>query len=268
MPIVEDKSPNTSGIIWGVPVPNREPIYYRFLSASVKINVQSSSGSGTIIYYDKKNNEAYVISCGHLWNGSRDFQSLQTNPEYCNITIWHQNNQKLNEPKKYRARVLFWSNERGYDSSLLKFTPDWVPNFFSIAPSNYLLNSGFKLNSCGCDGGEEVARYEVEFVEYRGLDLITTKNSPRPGRSGGGLLTDDGLFVGICWGTSNVSGTGIGYFTPLSSIHKIFNEQGFSWLLNNQRLAQRIPILDRNNNQQEYESGYISSPNLNSFNIP
>lgn len=45
-----------------------------------------------------------------------------------------------------------------------------------------------RLNSCGCDAGSEVALYDVYFEEFRGNDLITSKNSPRPGRSGGDYL--------------------------------------------------------------------------------
>jgi len=262
MPLVYDSNPITSSLFWGAPHENREEQYRRFLAASVKISVSGASGSGTITFYDHIKNEAYVSSCGHLWDGSKTAQELQNNPVKCKIITWYHNGTKLSSPKEYPAQVVFWSNIRGYDSSLIKFTPDWKPDFFPIAPLSYPINIGSSFHSCGCDGGREVARYEIEIVGYRGEDLITTKNSPRPGRSGGGLMSNDGYYIGTCWGTSDTTGGGgIGYFTPLKSIHYVYNKNGYSWLLNiSTGLARKIPILDRNNVQGKYDSDYINYP--------
>lgn len=244
------------------PNEDRDEKYFYLLSQSVKINSKGSSGSGTIIYYDSKENYAYVISCGHLWDGNKNFvrgEKLQK----ANITTWYKNNLKLNEPKTYEAEVLFWSNSRGQDVSLLRFSPDWNPNYFSVANRGYNLKEGIKLNSLGCDGGREVSRYEVEFVEYRDVDLITKLNSPRPGRSGGGLITNEGLFVGICWGTSDVSsGNGIGYFTPINSIYDVFDKNNHLWVLEFSKgnAIQQIPIYDWCNPSSKYEKDYIPIP--------
>lgn len=247
---------------WGSPKEKRGQQYAKFLSASVKITVSEGSGSGTIVYYDSAKNEAYVASCGHLWSGNRSASELSNNPETCTITTWYHNETKLKNPKEYPAKVLFWSNSRGYDSSLVKFKPDWRPNFFPFAKLNYPLNNGMRLNSCGCDAGGEVALYDVYFEEFRGDDIITSRNSPRPGRSGGGLLTDDGYYVATCWGTSDPDGSGIGYFTPLKSIYKIYNQNNYGWLLNvsSNILARKIPIVDVNNKQGMYSKEYIPAP--------
>lgn len=247
---------------WGSPKEKRGPEYARYLSASVKITVSEGSGSGTLVYYDSSKNEAYVASCGHLWSGNRSHSELLQNPETCKITTWYHNETKLKNPKEYPAKVLFWSNSRGYDCSLIKFTPDWKPNFFPFAKLNYPLSNGMRLNSCGCDAGDEVALYDVYFEEFRGNDLITSKNSPRPGRSGGGLLTDDGYYVATCWGTSEPDGSGIGYFTPLKSIYSVYHQNDFGWILNvsSNILARKIPIVDINNKQGTYSKDYIPAP--------
>lgn len=270
MPIVQDTHPDTAGLFWGAPQEDRSSQFSRFLAPSVKISVSGGSGSGTIVHYDPKTKEAYVASCGHLWSGSRTAQELVARPVPCEIIVWYHNQNKLQSPRKYPAQVLFWSNVRGFDSSLVKFVTDWEPEFFPIAPLNYTINQGMHFHSCGCDGGREVARYDVEIVGYRGSDLITTKNSPRPGRSGGGLLSEDGYYVATCWGTSDTTGGGgIGYFTPLKSIHQVYSTNGYGWLLEARNvLARKIPIVDQNNPQGKYPEDYVPVPNSNMIPIP
>ncbi len=267
MPLVEDTDPYTSNLWWGAPRPDRGPEFRKYLASSLKIRARGSSGSGTIIYYDPRTREAYVASCGHLFPGTRSASEGGLN---CSVITWYHNNTKLSQPKEYPAQALFWSNQRGYDSSLIKFKPDWIPNYFPIAPLDYKIAPGRHFHSVGCDGGREVARYDVEIVGYRGSDLITTRNSPRPGRSGGGLLSDDGYYVGTCWGTSDTSGGGgIGYFTPLKSIRHVYKNNGYDWLLNVANLwARRIPIYDRNNPQGQYPQDYVPIPGPESFLIP
>jgi hypothetical protein len=277
MPIIQDTDPYTSFIRCGIPQAHREQEFVKFLSASVMIRCHDCSGSGTIVYYDESRNEAYVASCGHLWEGTgQSAVELQSRPLNCKIAVWYQNEIKLQKAKEYNATVVFWNRTDGYDTSLLKFTPDWKPAYFPIAPINYGIIAGTHMHSCGCDSGSEVARYDVEIVGYRRrkdtlnspIDLVTIKNSPRPGRSGGGLLSDDGYYVATCWGTSKVDGSGIGVFTPLKSIHAIYAKNGYSWLLNiSQGLAHKLPILDQNNPQNDYNSDYIRYPN-NGISIP
>lgn len=240
------------------PEEQRDPKYFPLLSMSVKINVSGASGSGTICDFDKDSGFAHVISCGHLWSGDKKYDPKEARPK-AKIVVWYKNSEKLAAPESFEAEVLFWSNERGYDVSLLRFKPDWRPRFASIDRS-FKPRQGSVLNSMGCDGGREVARYEVVFSEYRSPDIITSRNSPRPGRSGGGLINDEGRLVGVCWGTSDVSsGNGIGYFTPTSSIEKVFEENGYGWLLKTAR-PKPIPIVDRENKDSVYASDYIPMP--------
>lgn len=270
MPLVEDKDPITANLWWGAPQEDRGPEFRRFLSVSLKISVQGAAGSGTIVYFDQSTGEAYIASCGHLWSGNRTADEVKRSPVDCKVITWYKNDVKLQQPQEYPAQVLFWSNTRGYDCSLLKFKPDWVPNYFPIAPLDYAIPAGSHQHSVGCDGAREVAHYDVEIVGPRGDDLITTKNSPRPGRSGGGLLSDDGYYIATCWGTSDTTGGGgIGYFTPLSSIYSIYKSNGYGWICGiDNFLAQKIPVLDRNNPQGTYNKNYVPIPNSNSFLIP
>lgn len=261
MPIVLNTKPNpVQTCTTTYPTEERDEKFIKFLSPSVKITVNGASGSGTICHYDSESNWAYIISCGHLWQGNKSYDKLEKKQK-AKITIWYHNNQKLTEPKVYDAEILFWSNTRGYDCSCLRFQPDWTPDYFPIAEVDYKFKKGDVLNSLGCDGGKEVARYEVEFLEMRGMDIITMKNSPRPGRSGGGLLTDSKQYVGICWGTSDTSsGNGIGYFTPLLSIHKVFKDNDHEWLL--KLIVRKFIIKDWENPNKKYDNNYIPMPML------
>lgn len=262
MPILE-KIPN--GVYIGqVPIEQRGIEFRKFLAASVKIGVKGASGSGTIVYYNTEKNLAYVASCGHLWNnGTMSAEMAQQKEMKCKIIVYYHNDNKLNSPKTYEANVIFYSNISGQDTSLITFTPDWIPEYFPIAPVNYKYQFGSIAHSIGCDGGSEVAHYEVELIALQN-SLITHRNSPRPGRSGGGLMDDDGYYIGTCWGTQYQNGSGQGFFTPLSAIHRYWSQQkGYEFLLNQQPiggLARQIPIVDRNENQGKYDLEYILLP--------
>lgn len=259
MPLVLDTHPMTASLQTGAPNAERGAAFLKYLAPSLKIAVSDASGSGTIVYYDPKENYAYVASCGHLWYGIRSADSVRKNPVKCRVITWYHNDTKLDAPRDYPAEVLFWSNGT-YDCSLLRFQPDWQPTYCPIAPIDYDIPVGSIQNSCGCDSGSEVARYGVEIVGIRGTNLITKNNSPRPGRSGGGLITDDCLYIGTCWGTSNYGGGGIGYFTTLKSIHKIYSENGYDWILDVSNHARNIPIYDLDNNYQQSHDEYIPVP--------
>lgn len=252
---------NVSLISTFLPNEQRGKEFRKYLAASVRININGAVGSGTICYHDPESNWAYVLSCGHLLDGTKPYKASEIKRK-CKIVIWYNNNTKLDEPKTYEGEVLFWSNVRGYDCSLLRFKPDWTPDYFPIAPVDFSIAKNTKLNSLGCDEAGEVARYEVELLEFTDLDLVTKKNSPRPGRSGGGLVTDNGFIVGICWGTTDVSsGDGVGYFTPLKSIHEVLNKNEHGWILKKGGyLGRNIPIYDWTNPNNKLNWDFIPVP--------
>lgn len=242
------------------PIENRDQQYQKWLSASVKISVNGTYGSGTIIYYDSYKNLAYIATCGHLWNGTMTAAEGVNKKITCQITSWWQP-QKLDKPKTYEARVIFYNNVAGSDTALLTFKPDWKPDYFPIANLNYKYKENQYLNSLGCDKGSEVAHYKVKIVGIQKNNLITIENSPRPGRSGGGLMSEQ-YYVGTCWGTSSVDGTGYGYFTLLKAIHSVWERNGYGFLLNIKReyFAQKIKIIDKNSLQKVYSKEYILIP--------
>jgi hypothetical protein len=259
MPIVGN-DPYAHLAIGGVPVDQRGEEFRKWLCVGVKISVKGASGSGTIVFYDEKEGYAYVQSCGHLWSGNMTAEQAKVKKLTCSIITWYHNNKKLDETKTYPAEVLYYFNNRGQDCSLLRFKPDWVPNYFPISPADFHFVPNMRLHSIGCDGGREIAHYDVQYLGNRDKDIITTDNSPRPGRSGGGLLSED-YYVGICWGTTEIEGTGNGLFTPLKVLRSLNEQEGYGWLNDvSKSWARTLPIFDRNNPQGQYPPDYIPLP--------
>lgn len=263
MPILEFTPKNI--LTGSAPNPQRGEEFRKFLAASVKIGVSGASGSGTIVHYDKEKNLAYVATCGHLWSpGVMSVTEGQKRKIKCKVIVWYHNEKKLDTPRTYPADLIFYSYVDGQDTALITFTPDWNPAYFPIAPTTYEYRKGQRVHSLGCDGGSEVAHYDIEIIGMFGADLVTFRNSPRPGRSGGGLMDDNGWYIGTCWGTQYRDGTGKGFFTPLKAIHNFWKKQeGYAFLLNQDlqmNAAKKIPILDKNNNQGTYNPDYILVP--------
>lgn len=223
---------------------DRGPEYAKYLSPGAKITVSGGSGSGTIIYYDELDNTAYVATCGHLWPaGVLKNKDAKIKKLKCYLTFWYKNGTKLDMPIKYEGEVLFYSFTQGCDTALVKFNPDFKPNYFRIAPKDYIYKKGASVHSIGCDGAREIAHYDMEILGVRGNNLIAIKNSPRPGRSGGGLIDENGLYIGTCWGTTSMDGDGEGFFTPLSTIYSFWKENNFGHILINKD-AQKIKVYD------------------------
>lgn len=238
--------------------------YRRFLAPTARITYQNGGGgSGTICYYDAAENWAYVISCGHLFrNGRKTAAQYRQNPVTMRLELFYHDDEKLEKPEVYTAEVLFHIWEQGIkDVSLMRFHPTWKIKWVnSIAPLDLSLEVNKQYHSCGCDSLTETAHYLVTYhsiTERLGSsEYVTMYNGPRPGRSGGGLFTDDHLLFGIC---SRGNGT-YSFWTTVKQIHKYLKEEGFEFVLDGRSLANKIPIVDRNGPQGDYPKDYIPSP--------
>lgn len=237
--------------LFNSPRENRSEEYLKWLKVSIRIKNKNVSGSGTICYYDKEKNTAYVITCGHLFNGGEKTTELN---------IFYKNDVKLTNYAKYTATLL--ALNKSEDLAILSFTPDWeIDSFFPIAPIDYEIIKGKTYYSLGCDGAREVACYLMKAVGMEGKNLVLTENAPRHGRSGGGLLTDDNWFIGVCWGSTDpYNGTGQGLFVPLQRIHPFIKVNKLDFLLDFNE-ARKIPIVDGKTGEKlETPHNYIPIP--------
>ena len=244
------------------PVEKRTEDVWYYLQSSVRVRNGNVSGSATICYYDRDTNTAYLISCGHLFNGNK---APGGQKQTCHVEVFYKNLVKLPQPQKFEAEVICYDNEE--DISFLKFKPDWAINhYFPIAPLVYPILPGAQYESTGCDHAKEVASYTVQIVEgeLQGRNLVSRHNSPRPGRSGGALLSSDGYYLAIVWGTSDYSGTGIGYYVPLRRIHAYAAQYPeVEWLLevgNLRSIVNSIPIIDLDSPNMKFHEFLIPLP--------
>ena len=221
----------------------RGPEFKYWLSSSVRVgcSIRQGAGSGTMVYYDEDRGEMYVISAGHLFMpGKVDRNSVV-------VDIFYHNSEKLPTPERYRA-VLLCSiyQDLLYDVALLKFKPAWKnPKFISIAPLNYKLQEKTWYHSVGCDEKSAAAHYLVMYLgkqERQGvIELITQFNSPRHGRSGGGLFNDE-FVIGVC---SRIIGNDVAAWTSLEQIHRFLNDNKYNFILEDTMLVRRIPIINK-----------------------
>ncbi len=238
----------------------------KWLSPSVRVTRNGGGGSGTICHYDSTENWAYVISCGHLFsNGYKSRENYTKSPDTRKVEVFYHNGKRLSKPDVYEAEVLCHVNNLNsgvYDVSLLRFHPKWEnPWVAPIAPLDYKLEKGKSYHSCGCDGLTETAHYLVRYERENKTsdgysEIITSENNPRGGRSGGGVLTDDGLLVFICSRGDRSNA----YWSSLKQIHAFLTKEGFKDVLEGKTLANKIPVIDRNNPQGKYPINYIPSP--------
>lgn len=253
-------------------VPQYGKEYQKWLEVSVKIQVPMANGSGTIVYSDSQ--WTYVQTCGHLWGNmqismSREDQAKSSFHEKCKVFVFYDNHKKLSDPLIYDAQVLYYMNKGGIgggnDCALLRFRSDRVFPYIPIGSGNYKTDP---LYSTGCDGGSDPALYVVRLIAlpaYNFPHLVTTSNSPRPGRSGGGLFNDKYL-IGVSWGTSNKTGIGNGYFTSLQTIRYYNQINGYGWLNDLEvNLATKIPVFDHTNRTTHFPSDYIPTPLIKDY---
>lgn len=244
--------------------------FRKWLSPSVRIG----GGSGTMCYFDEQTGWMYIISCGHLFDrGRKSKEECEKNKIIKKIDVFYQNNVKLDVVKQYEGEVVayVWGSSISsvYDVSVIRFKPDWKdPWCLPIAPLDFKYKPGDSYHSCGCDGRSEVAHYLVDCKKEAQTgnitEVITERNGPRNGRSGGGLFTDDGQLIGIC----SRGGDGKGYWSSLTQIYKFLKEEKLDFILEGIPQARLIPIFDENRPQSEYLPAYIPLPSNAGYPIP
>jgi thiol-disulfide isomerase/thioredoxin len=161
----------------------------RALHASVRLRVEdptgNSFGTGTII--DAQNNEALVMTCGHLFRDSSGQGRIQVDLFAPGARGPVPGKLLSYDLKNDVALVIIWPG--------IPVTP------VSVAPGNYQVRPGDQVFSIGCDRGADATIRESRVTalnKYLGPANIEVAGQPVIGRSGGGLFTADGQLIGIC----------------------------------------------------------------------
>ena len=95
-----------------VPQPNRGPEFQQWLEPGVRLGFSNSGGSGTIVHYDEKTNQAYVQSCGHFFNGDMSAEEGKSRDVPVRIEVFYKNGEKLETPQAYTGKVLWYHNNK------------------------------------------------------------------------------------------------------------------------------------------------------------
>lgn len=210
-----------------------------YMEPTCQVVYKGMWGSGTVIRSDAIGGDVWVLSCGHIFTGVSGRMSAKecarVEPR-CDLTFFYRGGVRLAKPERRPGTLVFYHCDGMDDVSLIRSSA-FGGGFRSVglAPPGYRLARGTRLHSPGCDGGGEVADYRS--VYWRGLrdaggqaGYVTVENSPRPGRSGGGLMTREPYLVGVCCRTSEIGGRGLGYFMTLDQVRSALRSEGFGWL--------------------------------------
>jgi thiol-disulfide isomerase/thioredoxin len=220
--------------------------------ATVRLTVEDDTGrgygTGTII--DAHEDEALVVTCGHLFRESQGKGR---------ITI------KLfapGAPGEVEGHLLAYDLHR--DIALVSMRPGIAVRPVRVAPNGDQIAAGAPAFTLGCDKGADATVRETRITavdKYHGRPNITSSGEPVDGRSGGGLFTADGLLIGICNAADPQDQEGI--YAGLASIHWQLDEIGQSSLY---RQADReVGLVLPGAGQQSTENSFAGTPQLDSI---
>ena len=161
----------------------------QLLRATVRIKLKDKSGisygSGTIIH--SQQGEALIATCGHLFRNGNGKMPIDVDVFYPSGI------------QQVKGRVLIYDADE-YDVALVT-----IPFDGGITPIKLALpgttTKEQRVISSGSNGGARpsLERTIINSINrYEGPDNIQIHGAPTGGRSGGGLVNQDGLLIGIC----------------------------------------------------------------------
>ena len=205
--------------------PRSNSIHQLALQATVRLRVVDatgqSHGTGTII--DTHGGEALILTCGHIFRESQGHGEI--------LVEMFAPGTKGPIP----GHLLSYECEKR-DFGLVSFRPDVPITPVKVAPADCHPRAGDPIFSVGCDHAENptVRVSTISAIDrYSGPPNIEILGHPVEGRSGGGLLTADGLLIGICNAADLQEDRGI--FAALPTIHDALTNIGLQQIYQDQR---------------------------------
>jgi thiol-disulfide isomerase/thioredoxin len=161
------------------------------MSVSVRIRIEDGSsisyGTGTII--DQHQDEALVLTCGHL------FRQLGEN---ASIAV------DVPQPQGFATIPASVIDFRCDDSDigLVAFRTEVPLPVAPLMPRGISLREGQSVCSVGCDHGADPSRRDSHITKlnrFLGPANVEVAQAPVQGRSGGGLFNESGQLIGVCY---------------------------------------------------------------------
>lgn len=188
--------------------PNPRP-WQSVVRITVKDGRAWGYGSGTVI--KSTADETLILTCAHIFptNGRRPVPpsefALPVTVEFFDGKLGGPGGQTVRPiGAPHRARVVDYDHD--LDVGLVSVRPGRVMPASKVVPPRWKPSRDFSMYTVGCSHGQDATAWNTRITEplVRGLDgkrsyeAIQCSYSPKQGRSGGGLFTDDGYLAGVC----------------------------------------------------------------------
>lgn len=164
----------------------------RALGATVRLCIEDaggrSFGTGTII--DVHQQEALVMTCGHLFRESRGQGKMS-------VDVFPAGAQN---PVAGEVLMVL-SYDLDHDVALVAIRPNCPVTPAPVAAAGYQVRPGDRVFTVGCDQGAAPSLRQSQITalnKYKGPPNIESAGQPVIGRSGGGLFSADGQLIGVC----------------------------------------------------------------------
>lgn len=186
---------------------------------TVRLRVQDAegfgTGSGTII--DTHDNEALVLTCGHLFRESQGKGAIPVD-----VFAGSGSSGVPGQLIRYDLKT---------DVAIVSFKPGIAVEAAAIAPRGVAVARGDGAVSVGCDHGDAPAARPTQITSTRkflGPDHVMAAGEPAQGRSGGGLFNERGQLIGVCNAADPEDHEGM--YAALSTVHALLDEANLSFV--------------------------------------
>jgi hypothetical protein len=189
------------------------------LAATVRLRIDDergrSYGTGTII--DVHQDEALVVTCGHIFRDSAGKGSIL-------VDLFHPQS-----PQPLAGTLVNYDLDRdvGLVSIPLPVPVAPVP----VAGVDCRLQPGQSVFSMGCDRGREPSAMEGTLNavnRYSGPANLSVSGQPVDGRSGGGLFSREGVLIGVCNAADPQDNEGL--YAAAGTIHAELDRSGLGFV--------------------------------------
>jgi len=194
---------------------NPASITSRVLSSTVRIHVNDvqngamSEGTGTGTLIDCRSGHALVLTCGHLFHEYKRGDVIK-------VEIFTEQG-ILEVPGRYV------NHDEERDLGLISLTVDRPIVISQVAEREFRLQKGMPVTTAGCSYGAEPTIQTgviTNLNRFLGTPNIEVSAVPVQGRSGGGMFSEDGKLLGVCFAANPDDQEGI--YTSVEGIHDYF----------------------------------------------
>jgi thiol-disulfide isomerase/thioredoxin len=161
----------------------------RAMYATVRLKVEDQGGfgygTGTII--DRHDEEALVVTCGHIFRQSQGKGKIS-------VDLFGPGAKGAVE-----GQLITYDLDR--DIALVSIRPGIAITPVAVGGLNYGVKPHDPAFSIGCDKGADASVRETKITsvnKYTGAPRFCAAGQPVDGRSGGGLFSAEGVLIGVC----------------------------------------------------------------------